>query len=653
MVEGHGTGTVLGDPIEAQALLATYGQDRPADRPLWLGSIKSNIGHTSAAAGVAGVIKMVQAIQHGVMPQTLHVDVPTPHVDWSAGAVSLLTESRPWRVGDGPRRAGVSSFGISGTNAHVIIEEPPALESTVAEPDDSVDDSATAWVLSARSEQALTNQAKRLLAHVAGQRFGAELRPVDVGWSLVTTRSVFEHRAVVVGADREHLMTELAWLAAGEPGAGVAVGRARPVGKTVFVFPGQGSQRLGMGQQLYGRFPVFAQAFDEAVAALDPHLRLPLRQVIWGSDAELLQSTEFAQSALFAVEVALAALLRHWGVVPDVVTGHSVGEITAAYVAGVLSLEDAAKVVAARGRLMAELPPGGVMVAVAASEAEVAPLLTDGVSLAAVNGPNAVVISGADAPVTAVVDRLAQQGRRVHRLAVSHAFHSELMEPMLEQFSQLLAGISAAPPRMGLVSNLTGQLAGPGYGSPQYWVEHVRQPVRFADGVRAAESLGAGVFVEVGPAGGLTAAVEQSLTGEPAVSVVTLAKDRPEAESLLAAFGQLFTSGVGVDWPAALGGWATGRLTDVWVCAAAILVAFGIDGVGRCARCRFDAGRSSVVGRGGGAAGFGWGGVDRLAVRGRFAVVGRSRSRRGGVVSRRGVRGVGVAGRRRGRLLGG
>ena len=289
VVEGHGTGTVLGDPIEAQALLATYGQDRPADRPLWLGSIKSNIGHTSAAAGVAGVIKMVQAIQHGVMPQTLHVDVPTPHVDWSAGAVSLLTESRPWRVGDGPRRAGVSSFGISGTNAHVIIEEPPALESlesTVPERDDSVDDSATAWVLSARSEQALTNQAKRLLAHVAGQDgLGAELSPVDVGWSLVTTRSVFEHRAVVVGADREHLMTELAWLAAGEPGAGVAVGRARPVGKTVFVFPGQGSQRLGMGRQLYGRFPVFAQAFDEAVAALDPHVRVPLRQVIWGSDA--------------------------------------------------------------------------------------------------------------------------------------------------------------------------------------------------------------------------------------------------------------------------------------------------------------------------------------------------------------------------------
>ncbi len=548
VVEGHGTGTVLGDPIEAQALLATYGQDRPADRPLWLGSIKSNIGHTSAAAGVAGVIKMIEAIQHGVLPQSLHVDVPSPHVDWSAGAVSLLTESRAWPSGDGPRRAGISSFGISGTNAHVIIEQPPASEAqeVIAEPDSI----QTAWALSARSERALVNQAKRLLAHVTGD---AKLNPVDVAWSLVTTRAVFDHRAVVVGADRDRLITGLSKWVAGEPSADVTAGRVRSAGKTVFVFPGQGAQWLGMGEQLYERFAEFAQAFDEAVAALDPHLRLPLRQVIWGEDAELLQSTEFAQSALFAVEVAVAALLRHWGVLPDVVTGHSVGEITAAYVAGVLSLSDAAKVVAGRGRLMAALPPGGAMVAVAAGEDDVAPLLTADVNLAAVNGPNAVVISGPDAAVTAVADELARQGRRVHRLAVSHAFHSALMDPMLDEFARLLADVSPEPPRIDLVSNLTGQLAGPGYGSPQYWVEHVRRPVRFADGVRAVESLGARVFVEVGPGRGLTAAVEQSLTTEQAASVVTLAKDRPEAESALAALGQLFTTGLAVDWRAALG----------------------------------------------------------------------------------------------------
>jgi acyl transferase domain-containing protein/NADPH:quinone reductase-like Zn-dependent oxidoreductase/acyl carrier protein len=556
LVEGHGTGTTLGDPIEAQALLATYGQDRPNDQPLWLGSIKSNIGHTSAAAGVAGLIKVVQAIQHQVLPQTLHVDVPTPHVDWSAGAVSLLTESRPWTRADGPRRAGVSSFGISGTNAHVILEQAPAeppLEDVAPERDGP----PTAWVLSARSEQALTNQARRLLAHLTER---ADLAPADVAWSLAATRAMFEHRAVLTGADRAQLMAALAGLAAGEPGGGVVTGRARPVGQTVFVFPGQGAQRLGMGQQLYQRFSVFARAFDEAVSALDPHLRLPLRQVMWGGDAALLQSTEFAQSALFAVEVAVAAQLADWGVLPDVVTGHSVGEITAAYVAGVLTLEDAARAVAARGRLMAALPSGGAMVAAAASEDEVAPLLSDDVSIAAVNGPNAVVISGVDAAVTALADRLAQQGRRVHRLAVSHAFHSVLMDPMLEEFTQLLAGVSAATPRIGLVSNLTGTLAEPGYGSPQYWAEHVRRPVRFADGVRAAESAGANVFVEVGPSGGLSAAVEQSLSAEPAASAVTLSKDRPEAESLLAALGQLFTSGVDVDWPAALG---KGRRVDL------------------------------------------------------------------------------------------
>jgi polyketide synthase 7 len=553
VVEGHGTGTTLGDPIEAQALLSTYGQDRPADRPLWLGSIKSNIGHTSAAAGVAGVIKMVQAMRHGVMPKTLHVDVPTPQVDWSAGAVSVLTKSRPWPEGDGPRRAGVSAFGISGTNAHVILEQAPAQLLPVAEEVATERDNRgpVPWVLSARSAEALGKQAERLWAQVSADE-GLSL--VDVGFSLVTTRSVFEHRAVVVGADRAQLMTGLAGLAAGEPGAGVVVGRARSVGKTAFVFPGQGAQWLGMGQQLYGRFPVFAAAFNEAADALDGHLRVPLRQVMWGSDAALLESTEFAQPALFAIEVALAALLQSCGVVADFVMGHSVGEIAAAHVAGVLSLPDAAKLVAARGRLMGALPAGGVMVAVAASEDEVAPLLSDDVSIAAINGPNSVVISGAEAPVAAVTDRLAGSGRRVHRLAVSHAFHSALMEPMVEQFDRVLAEISATEPRIGLVSNVTGRLAGPGYGSAQYWVEHVRQPVRFVGGVQAVESLGAGVFVEVGPGAGLTALLEESLSADQAVSVTALAKDRPEIDSVLTALGQLYTASAGVDWVGAFAG---------------------------------------------------------------------------------------------------
>ncbi len=556
VVEGHGTGTVLGDPIEAQALLATYGQDRPADRPLWLGSIKSNIGHTSAAAGVAGVIKMVQAMRHGVMPRTLHVDVPSPHVDWSAGAVSLLTEPRPWPARDGRRLAGVSSFGISGTNAHVIVEQPPAEPAAVvAEADSS--DAVVAWVFSARSADALAAQAARLSAHLDAE---PGLRPVDVGWSLATTRAALEHRAVLVGADRDTLLAGLAGVAAGEPGAGVAVGRTRAVGKRVFVFPGQGAQRLGMGRELYRRFPVFAEAFDEAVAAVDAHARLPLRDVMWGGDPELLQSTEFAQPALFALEVALAALWRSWGVTPDVVIGHSVGEIAAACVAGVLSLQDAARVVAARGRLMAALPDGGVMVAVTAAEAEVAPLLNGGVSIAAVNGPDAVVLSGERAAVTAVAGRLADRGRRVRQLAVSHAFHSPLMEPMIAEFSAVVAGVSPGAPRIELVSNVTGQLAGPGYGSADYWVEHVRRPVRFVDGVRCAESLGAGAFLEVGPGAALTAAVEECLAAEPAVSAVSMPKDRPEVDSVLLAAGRLFASGADVGWAAAFAGLAAGRV---------------------------------------------------------------------------------------------
>ena len=556
VVEGHGTGTVLGDPIEAQALLATYGQDRPADRPLWLGSIKSNIGHTSAAAGVAGVIKMVQAMRHGVMPKTLHVDVPSPHVDWSAGAVSLLTEPQPWPARDGQRRAGVSSFGISGTNAHVIVEQPPADPEVVAA-QVVQSDPAVAWVVSARSAAALAAQAGRLSAHLDAE---PGLRAVDVGWSLATTRAALEHRAVLVGGDRDTLMAGLAGVASGEPGPGVVVGRTRPVGKRVFVFPGQGSQRLGMGRELHQRFPVFAEAFDEAVAAVDGHARLPLRDVMWGADPELLQSTEFAQPALFVLELALAALWQSWGVTPDVVIGHSVGEIAAACVAGVLSLQDAARVVAARGRLMAALPAGGVMVAVTATEAEVAPLLNDGVSVAAVNGPDAVVLSGERAAVTAAADRLADCGRRVRQLAVSHAFHSPLMEPMIGEFSAVVAGVSPGAPRIDLVSNVTGQLAGPGYGSADYWVEHVRRPVRFVDGVRLAESLGAGVFVEVGPGAALTAAVEQSLATEPAVSAVSMAKDRPEVDSLLLAAGQLFAAGVDVDWAAVFAGLAAHRV---------------------------------------------------------------------------------------------
>jgi acyl transferase domain-containing protein len=554
-IEAHGTGTEIGDPVEAKALGEVFAERR--HRPVSVGSVNTNIGHAGSAAGIAGLLKAVLAIENAVIPPSLNYASANPEIDLEALGLHVNTTLTSWPVeGAKPRRVGVSSFGMGGTNAHVIVEQPPAqLEGVVAERDDARP--VVAWVVSAWSADALAGQAGRLLAHVNAD---AGLGAADVGWSLVTTRSVFEHRAVLVGGDREDLMAGLAGLAAGEPGANVVVGRARSVGKTVFVFPGQGSQWLGMGQQLYERFPVFAKAFDEAAAALDGHLRVPLKRVIWGDDVDLLQSTEFAQPALFAIEVALAALWESWGVVADVVLGHSLGEIAAAYVAGVLSLDDAARVVAARGRLMAGLPAGGAMVAVAATEAEVAPLLTDGVGVGAVNGPNAVVISGEQVAVGAVADRLAQRGRRVHRLPVSHAFHSVLMEPMIAEFGRVLAGVSAVEPRIGLVSNVTGRLAGPGYGSADYWVEHMRAPVRFVDGVQLAESLGAGVFVEVGPGGVLTASVEQSLTTEQAMSVVTMAEDHSEVDSLLTAAGRLFASGMGVEWAAVFAGLGAQRV---------------------------------------------------------------------------------------------
>ena len=439
-VEAHGTGTRIGDPVEARALGEIFAWRR--HRPVRVGSVKTNIGHAGAAAGIAGLLKAVLAIENSTIPPSLHYASPNPEIDVKSFGLQVNTTLEQWPEPEGPRRAGVSSFGMGGTNAHVVVEQPPMRpETAVAERDEPV----TVWALSGRSERALVNQAQRLLAHLSDH---PDLAAADVGWSLAATRSVFEHRAVLVGGDRAALMDGLAALAAGEPGPGVAVGHAKPAGQTVFVFPGQGAQRLGMGQQLYGRFPAFARAFDEAAAALDGQLRRPLKQVVWDTDPEALEDTEFAQPALFAVEVGLASLWRSWGVTPDVVLGHSVGEITAAHVAGVLSLADAATIVAARGRLMAQLPAGGVMVAVTAGEAEVAPLLSQGVGIAAVNGPNSVVLSGAQAAVEVIADRLVSMGRRVHRLAVSHAFHSALMEPMLEQFAHLIANIEARPPRM-------------------------------------------------------------------------------------------------------------------------------------------------------------------------------------------------------------
>uniref|UniRef100_UPI00384EE40A type I polyketide synthase n=1 Tax=Amycolatopsis eburnea TaxID=2267691 RepID=UPI00384EE40A len=505
VVEAHGTGTRLGDPIEAQALLATYGQDRA--EPVWLGSVKSNLGHTQAAAGVAGVIKVVEALRHGVLPRTLHVDAPSSEVDWSAGSVRLLTEPVAWPAGDRPRRAGVSSFGISGTNAHIVLEEPPP----VAVPAETFSGNVVPWLVSARTEEGLRAQASRLLEFL---ETGPDL--VATARTLVTGRASLECRAVVLAADLDGFRRGLTGLAEGRAVAEVV----RPgLGKVAFLFSGQGSQRAGMGQELYAAFPAYAAAFDAVCEHLDPRL----------GDFLGSAETEFAQPGIFAVEVALFRLLESWGVRPDAVVGHSVGEIAAAHVAGILSLEDACALVSARGRLMQALPAGGVMIAVQASEADIE--LPEGVSLAAVNGPDSVVLSGVEAAVTEYAAKFA----KTKRLNTSHAFHSALMEPMLAEFAAAIDGLVCAEPSMPFVSTVDSSVV-----TPEYWVRQVREPVRFAEAVERLRASGVTGFVELGPDAVLTPMVDGAIP--------TLVAGRSEEAGVLAAVAHL-----DVDWPRMFG----------------------------------------------------------------------------------------------------
>ncbi|WP_139830149.1 type I polyketide synthase, partial [Mycobacterium triplex] len=549
LVEGHGTGTTLGDPIEAQAILATYGQDRPADRPLWLGSIKSNMGHTSAAAGVAGVIKMVQAIQHGVMPKTLHVDVPTPHVDWSAGAVSLLTDQRPWPPVDRPRRAGVSSFGISGTNAHVILEQAPPVESVGTASDSDMP--VAPWVLSARSVEALAGQARRLLARVAAD---PQLGVADVGWSLVSTRSVFEHRAVIVGA-RAELTAGLAGLAAGEPGGNVVVGRAQAAGKTVFVFPGQGSQWIGMGAQLLDTSTVFAEQLNRCEKALGEFVDWSLIDVIRGAPgAPGLDRVDVVQPVLWAMMVSLAELWRSVGVQPDAVIGHSQGEIAAAYVAGALSLEDAARVVALRSRLLVRLSGAGGMVSLACGLVQARELLApagDRLNVAAVNGVAAVVVSGEVDALAELMRRCEDAGVRARRIDVDYASHSAQVEAIREPLAQALNGIEPQSSSLTFFSTVTGEPLDTAGLDADYWYRSIRQTVQFEQAVRAAGDAGYRVFIESSPHPVLVAGIEDTVAaGNPgdAIVIPSLGRDEGGLDRFWLSVGQAHTAGVTVDW---------------------------------------------------------------------------------------------------------
>ncbi len=532
-VEAHGTGTRLGDPIEAAALASAYAPGRDRAQPLWLGSLKSNIGHAQAAAGAGGVIKMITAIGRGILPRTLHAGQPTPHVDWDGGPLRLLTEPVPWPDRGRPRRAAVSSFGISGTNAHLILEEPPrgTAEGRPAEgrPEGNPAGAGTpagqpglpaAWVLSARTGAGIAAQAGRLAAYLGRH---PDLGPADVAWSLATSRAAFGYRAAVTGAGRPELLAGLAALAGGRAAPAVLRGTSSH-GKTAFVFSGQGSQRPGMGRELYRAHPVFAAALDEAAAALGPHLDRPLLPVLLDPGSDLVHQTAWAQPALFALQVALLAFLRGHGIAPDYLAGHSVGEVTAAYAAGILSLPDAAALAAARGRLMQSLPAGGAMAAVDAPPGEVSALLgseaiarTGTAVIAAVNTPDTVVVSGDRDAVAAVAAELARRGRRTRMLRVSHAFHSPRLDPVLEDLRGIAGTLGYQPAAVPVVSTLTGTAAaGSDLRDPGYWARQARQPVRFADAVTALHRAGVTRYLEIGPDTTLTAAIQRTLSSPAA-----------------------------------------------------------------------------------------------------------------------------------------
>ena len=572
VVEAHGSGTVLGDPIEAQALIAVYGQDRDPERPFWLGSVKSNIGHTQAAAGVAGVMKMVLALEHGVVPSTLHAARPSEHVDWSAGAVRLLTAPELWPSGgERPRLAGVSAYGFSGTNAHLILADPPAQD--LARPGacppvlcPRVLADVLAWPVSARSAAGLRGQAGRLREWAVAR---PDLSAGDVGFSLAVTRSLFECRAVVTGRDRGELMAGLGAVAAGGPAAdaaaNVVAGVVRPGGavRVGFLFAGQGSQRAGMGAGLHAGSPVFAEVFDRACGLLEAELGVPVRAVVLGDPGdERADQTVFAQAGLFAVQAGLVAVLAAAGVRPDAVAGHSVGEVAAAYAAGVLTLEDACALVAARGRLMQALPGAGAMAAVEASEAEVAAVAGSvaGVSVAAVNGPSAVVISGDADAVDQVAGVFTGRGRRARRLRVSHAFHSHRMDPVLGELRLVAEGLGYRVPEIPWASGLTGELVTA--AGPEYWAAQAREPVRFADAVATLAGQEISVFVEIGPDGTLTAlgpaALSQPALGGQdeggAVFVPVQRPGRPAVQAVAAALASAHVHGVRVDWAAVVPG---------------------------------------------------------------------------------------------------
>ncbi|MEU8087058.1 SDR family NAD(P)-dependent oxidoreductase [Micromonospora sp. NPDC049101] len=550
-VEAHGTGTTLGDPIEAQALLATYGQGRPEDAPLWLGSLKSNIGHTQGAAGVAGVIKMVLAIRHGLLPKTLHVDEPSPHIDWSSGAVKLLTEARPWPETGRPRRAGVSSFGVSGTNAHVVIEQAEEGEEPGAEPPAQ---DVLPWIVTAKTGRALRAQAERLL-----DLDGAD--PVGVGRALLATRSTFDHRAVVLGREPEDFRNGLRALAEGATAPNVAQGTANLSGRVVFVFPGHGSQWPGMAAELLEDSPVFAARMAECAAALSPYLDWsPLDVIRQAADAPSIERLDVMQPVLFAVMVSLAELWRSHGVEPAAVVGHSQGEIAAACVAGALSLPDAARIVALRSRLLVEELLGlGAMAAVRLSPALAQERMDrwhGSIVVAAVNAPGAVLVAGDLADLHEFVAECEADGIKARVLSASAATHCPVVDRVREPLVALLGPIESRPSSVAFYSTVTGGLVETGgMLGTEYWFRNMREPVAFETAVRALLADGYRMFVESSAHPALCTGVQTIAAdlGVDTVVVGSLSRDEGGWERFAGSLAEAYVRGVPVDWKPVLG----------------------------------------------------------------------------------------------------
>ncbi|MCQ8195205.1 type I polyketide synthase [Streptomyces rugosispiralis] len=564
-VDGHGTGTTLGDPIEAQALLATYGQGRPEDRPLWLGSIKSNLGHTQAAAGAASVIKMVMAMRHELLPASLHIDEPTPHADWASGAVRLLTEPVAWPRGERTRRAGVSAFGISGTNAHLILEQAPEPVESAPAPDTSGDGVSAGgvvpWVVSGRGAEALRGQARALAERVATD---PEASPADVGWSLIATRSVFDHRAVIVGEHRDELLTGLNALATGDTHPTIIEPNTTTSGRPgtsgmgpVLVFPGQGSQWLGMGAGLLDTSPAFATRITECEQALTPHINWSLTDVLRGGvNTTDLARVDVVQPVLWAVMISLATVWDHHGVTPTAVVGHSQGEIAAACVAGALSLDEGARIVALRAHALRQLTGHGAMASLTLSQKQAQELLTnlgetaEGVGIAAVNGPGSTVISGPPDQVTHTITTCEQTGHRARLIDVDYASHSTQVDEIADELRELLSGIEPVQAEVAFYSTVTGARMDTSKLDTAYWVNNLRERVRFADAIRALLDDGHRVFIEASTHPVLTIGMQETFeeAGVPAAAVPTLRRDHGDHAQLMRSVAQAFTAGVEVDW---------------------------------------------------------------------------------------------------------